>query len=74
MQNDELVKEVYKIMNGEIGENFHNTQDGALTMKGRVCVLVIDDLKRAIMVEAHCSTYDMHPSSTKIYQTIKKNY
>ena len=33
MQDDELVKEVHKIMNGDIGENFRITQDGILTMK-----------------------------------------
>ena len=37
MQDEKLVSEVHKIMNGVIGENFSNTQDGVLTMKGRVC-------------------------------------
>ena len=36
-------------MNGEIGENFHITQDGMLTMKGRVCVPDVEDLRRLIM-------------------------
>ena len=36
-------------------------------MKGRVCVPDIDDLRRAIMEEAHCSTYAMHSGSTKMY-------
>ena len=36
MQDDKLVREVNKIMNGEISENFHITQDGVLTMKGSV--------------------------------------
>ena len=49
MQDDELVKEVHKIMNGEIDENFRITQDGMLTMKGRVCVPDVEDLKRLIM-------------------------
>ena len=35
-------------------------------MKGRVCVLDIDDLRKAIMVEAHCSAYALHPNSTKM--------
>ena len=43
-------------------------------MKGRVCVPDIDDLKTSIMEEAHCSTYAMHPGSTKMYRTIKENY
>ena len=36
MQDEELVKEVNKIMNGEMGENFSISQDEVLTMKGRV--------------------------------------
>ena len=67
MQDDELVKEVQKIMNRDIGENFQITQDGVLVMKGRVCVPNVDNLRKAIMEEAHCSAYVMHPSSTKMY-------
>ena len=55
MQDEELIKEVNKIMNGEIGENFSISQDGVLIMKGRVCVLDIKDLRKLIMEEAHCS-------------------
>ena len=74
MQDDELVKEVHKIINDDIGENFRITQDGFLTMKGRVCVSDIDDLRRAIMEEIHYSAYVMHLGSTKMYRTIKENY
>ena len=74
MQNDELVKEVHKIINQDIGENFRITQDGVLSMKGRVCVLDIDDLKRSIMEKAHCLAYVVHSDSTKMYRTIKENY
>ena len=66
MQNDELVKEVHKIMNGDIGENFQITQDGVLVMKDRICVPNVDDLRKAIMEEAHCSTYAMHLGGTKM--------
>ena len=74
MQDNELVREVHKIMNGEIGENFRITQEGVLAMKDRVCVLDVKDLKRLIMEEAHCSTYAMYLDSTKMHQTIKDNY
>ena len=62
MQDDKLVKEVHKILNGDIGENFWITQDGMLVMKGRVYVPDIDDLRKA-----HCLTYVMHLGSTKMY-------
>ena len=74
MQDEKLVKEVQKIMNGEINENFSITQDGMLTMRGKACVPDVDNLKRLIMEEAHCSAYAIHLGNTKIYHTIKENY
>ena len=44
-------------------------------MKGRVCVPDTKDLRKMIMEKkTHCSTYVMHPGSTKINRTIKENY
>ena len=74
MLDEELVKEVHKIMNGEISENFSITQDGLLTMKGKVCVPYVEDLRKLIMEKAYCSTYAMHPDRTKMYQIIKENH
>ena len=74
MQDKELVKEVNKLMSGEVDENFSIFQDGMLIMKDRIYVPDMEDLKKMIMEEAHCSAYAMHPGSTKMYQTIKKNY
>ena len=67
MQDDKLVKEAQKIMNGKIRENFMITRDGVMVMKGRMCVPNVDDLRKNIMEETHCSAYAMHPGSTKIY-------
>ena len=74
MQDEELAKEVNKIMKDEDEENFSISQDGMLTMKDRVCVPDEKDLRKMIMEEAHCSAYAMHPCSTKMYCTIKENY
>ena len=54
-------------MNGELGNDFMIIQDGILVMKGRICVPNVDDLRKAIMEETHCSTYAMHLNSTKMY-------
>ena len=43
-------------------------------MKSRVCLFNVDDMRKAIMEEAHCSAYAMHSGSTKMYRTIKENY
>ena len=72
MQDKKLAKEVQKIMNGEINENFSISQDRVLTMRGRACVSDVNDLRKMIMEEAHCSAYAMHPRSTKTYHTIKE--
>ena len=74
LQNKNLVKEVQKIRNDEIRENFMITQDRVLVMKEKMYVPNVDDLRKVIMEEAHYSAYDMHLSSTKMYQTIKENY
>ena len=69
-----LAKEVNKIMKGEVEENFSISQNGMLTMNGRVCVLDMEDLRKMIMEETHCSVYAMHLGSIKMYRTIKENY
>ena len=74
MQDNELVREIQKIRNREIGENFMITQDGVLVMKHRMCVSNVDDLRKLILDEAHSLAYAMHQDSTKMYWTIKKNY
>ena len=61
-------------MNGEIDEDFSITKDGVLTIRGRACVLDVDDLTKLIMEEAHCFAYAMHLGITKMYCTIKENY
>ena len=61
-------------MSGEIGENFSISQDGMLTMKGRICVSDVEDLRKMIIEEAHYSTYAMHSGSTKMYRNIKESY
>ena len=61
-------------MNRKICENFSITQERVLTMRGMACVPDVDNLRKLIMEEAHCSSYAMHPGNTKMYCTIKENY
>ena len=74
MQASDLVKEIHKIMNGELRKDFMITQDGMLVMKDKIRVPNVDDLRKTIMKEAHCSAYTMYPGSTKMYRTIEENY
>ena len=50
------------------------SEDGTLLYGGRLYVPSVEVLKRVIMEEAHNSAYAMHPGSTKLYHTLKKNY
>ncbi|CAL2238354.1 unnamed protein product [Prunus armeniaca] len=50
-------------------------KDGALVTGTCLCVPKNnEDLRREIMEEAHCSTYSMHPGSTKMYRTLREYY
>ena len=62
MQDERLVKKIHKIMNGKIGENFSIIQDGVLTLRGRVRVPDVDNLRKLIMEEAHYSAYICYAS------------
>ena len=50
-------------------------RDDDMIVKGqRMCVPEYGEVKRDIMEEAHSSAYAMHPSSTKMYKTLKEHY
>ena len=50
-------------------------KDDDMIVKGqRMCVPEYDEQNKDIMEEAHSSAYAMHPSSTKMYKTLKEHY
>ena len=53
---------------------FQIIDDGVIVRGSRMCVPEINELKREIMEEAHSSAYAMHPSSTKMYNTLREHY
>ncbi|EOY26510.1 DNA/RNA polymerases superfamily protein [Theobroma cacao] len=71
--DDWLKQEVQKLQDGEASE-FRLSDDGTLMLRDRICVPKDDQLRRAILEEAHSSAYALHPGSTKMYQTIKESY
>ena len=40
----------------------------------KLCLPTVEELKRQVLEEAHCSAYAMHPGSTKTYRTLKEYY
>ena len=72
-QDAHLCKVINDVKSG-VQTDFSLKEDGTLVLGERLCVPKIDDLKREIMEEAHCSAYSLHPGSTKMYHTLKENY
>jgi hypothetical protein len=54
--------------------NFHVSTDGVLKFHNRVCIPYDAKLKKVILLEAHQSLYAVHPSGTKMYRDLRKNY
>ena len=54
--------------------DFSLRDDGTLMLGNRLYVPNEETLKREIMEEAHCAAYSMHPSSMKMYRTLREKY
>ena len=48
--------------------------DGAYRCRGRLCIPNEGQLKKDILDEAHKSWMTIHPSSTKMYKDLKRNF
>ena len=49
-------------------------ENGVLYYKDWVCVLDGNDLRKALLEEAHNGSFSIHPDSTKIYQDFKMSF
>ncbi|XP_062112467.1 uncharacterized protein LOC133823622 [Humulus lupulus] len=45
-----------------------------LKFNGRICVPAREDIKNKIMNEAHNTPYTVHPSSTKMYRSLREHF
>jgi len=68
-----LLKLKEGVLSGKI-KNFALDENGVMRLDGRLCVPNVEDLRRAIMVEAHSSRYSIHPGSTKIDHDLRDIY
>ena len=53
---------------------FTVNENGVLYYKDRVCVPDDDELRKAILEEAHSGSFAIHPGSTKMYQDLKMSF
>ena len=64
---------VSQIGNGKEIE-FTVNEDGVLYYKDWVCVPDDNDLRKAILEEAHSGSFAIHPGSTRMYQDLKMSF
>ena len=62
-----------EIIKGEKPE-FKLAGDGTLRSGTRFCVPNLEEIKKEISVEAHSTSYSVHPGSTKMYMDVSKTF
>ena len=72
-KDEKITVIVSQIGNGKEIE-FTANEDGVLYYKDRVCVPDDNDLRKAILEEAHSGSFAIHPGSTKMYQDLKMSF
>ena len=48
--------------------------NGGLRYRGKIVVLQLAYLRKEILREIHCSRFAMHPSGTKMYHDLRRQY
>ncbi|KAL0559468.1 hypothetical protein IC582_004079 [Cucumis melo] len=72
--NDPYLVEKRRLVETGQGEDFSISSDDGLMFEGRLCVPEDSAVKTELLVEAHSSSFTMHPGSTKMYQDLKNVY
>ena len=71
---DPIVSKLVEEVKTQQRTDFELRPDGVLLKQGRIYVPKDEEVKQVILEEAHNSAYAMHPSSTKMYRTLRKFY
>ena len=72
-KDEKIAVIISQIGNGKEIE-FTVNEDGVLYYKDRVCVPDDNDLRKAILEEAHSGFFSIHPGNTKMYQYLKMSF
>ena len=70
----EIVSIRDRVQSGTCDEDWTVHVDGSLQYRGRVVVPQLIDLREKILREFHCSRFSVHPSGTKMYQDLRRQY
>jgi hypothetical protein len=71
--DSQLVKIMDEVQSGK-KPMFNISDDGVLKFENRLCVPNDPSIKKDILEEAHCSSYTIHPSSTKMYRDFRETF
>ena len=72
--NDEKISAIVKQIGDDKETEFTMNENRVLYYKDRVCVPDDNDLRKAILEEAHSGSFAIHPGSTKLYQYLKMSF
>ena len=72
-QDSNLVEIRNEVIQGRKPE-FNICGDGTLRFGDRLCVPDDEELKKALIIEAHCTLYSVHPGSTKMFRDLRDLY
>ena len=73
-KNDEKISTIVKHIEDGKENEFEVKEDGVLYYKDRVFVPDGNDLRKAILDEAHSRSFSIHLGSTKMYQDLKISF
>ena len=73
-QDTEIMSIRDKVQSGTSNEGWAIDIDGSLRYKGRVVVPQSTDLREEILREFHYSQFAVHPSGTKMYHDLHRQY
>ena len=71
---DPVINKLIEEVKAQQRVDFELRPDGVLLKQDRIYVPRDEEVKQAILEEAHSSAYAMHPGSTKMYKTLRKFY
>ncbi|KAL5565844.1 hypothetical protein UlMin_029008 [Ulmus minor] len=73
-QDEDLREKWRQIQNNEQLEGWEIRPDGFLNFNRRLAVPNDEEIRMAILEEAHKSRFALHPGSTKMYQDLRRQY
>jgi len=72
--DDPLCQDRVKQLLAEGADSYSISSEGGLRFNGRLVVPEDEDLRHAVMMEAHISKFMVHPGGYKMYQYMRMKY